>query len=152
MSNDAREALMMEIGTESSAWQDDVQRFDAAAAEKLEVNTTDLRCAYMLMQRPLTAKELAQATGLTPGAVTTVLDRLEAAKLARRQYDENDRRRVLMEITAGGRNKIDALWGPMVKDGMAMMRRYSTQDLSLIRDFLKKVRAIQTTHLKRVEG
>jgi DNA-binding MarR family transcriptional regulator len=62
------------------------------------------------MHRPLTAKELAQATGLTPGAVTTVLDRLEEAKLARRTYDENDRRRVSLELTATGRKKIDEIW------------------------------------------
>lgn len=136
---------------ESSAWQEDVQRFDAAAAAKLEVNTTDLRCAYLLMQRSLSAKELAHATGLTPAAVTTVLDRLEAAKLARRRHDENDRRRVLMELTAAGRKKIDEIWGPLVEDGMAMMRRYSTRDLELVREFLKKVRAIQLAHIRRIE-
>ena len=152
MSSNDRDALMMQIGAESSAWQDDVQRFDAAAAAKLGVNTTDLRCASLLMHGPLTAKELARAAGLTPGATTTVLDRLEAAKLARRQYDDADRRRVLMELTAAGRKKIDELWGPLVTDGMAMMRRYSTHDLELVRDFLQKVRAIQAAHIERVEA
>jgi DNA-binding MarR family transcriptional regulator len=152
MSSDDREALMMEIGTESSAWQEDVQRFDAAAAAKLRVNTTDLRCAYLLMRHPLTAKELAKATGLTPGAVTTVLDRLETAKLARRRHDEKDRRRLLMELTTVGRKRIDEIWGPLVSDGMAMMRTYSSKDLERIRTFLKKVRAIQLEHIARIEG
>ncbi|MBL8954155.1 MAG: MarR family transcriptional regulator [Myxococcaceae bacterium] len=143
---------MLEIGTESSAWQDDVQRFDAAAAEKLGVNTTDLRCASLLMHRALTAKELAQAAGLTPGATTTVLDRLEASKLARRRYDESDRRRVLMELTPAGKKRIDEIWGPLVRDGAAMMQRYSTRELELVRDFVKKVRAIQAQHIARIEG
>ena len=152
MSTRDREALMMEIGMESSGWQDDVQRFDAAAALRLKVHTTDLRCAYMLMQQPMTAKELAQATGLTPGAVTTVIDRMESAKLARRRHDDHDRRRVWVELSAGGRKKIDAIWGPLVRDGMAMMRRYSTKDLEGFRAFLRKVRAIQREHIGRIES
>ncbi len=153
MSRKEREALMMEIGMESARWQEDVQRFDAAAAARLKVNGTDLRCAFLLMHGPpMTAKELAEATGLTPGAVTTVLDRMEAAGLARRRHDEADRRRVQVELTAEARRKINEIWGPMTVDGAALMRRYSTDELTLIRDFLKKVRAVQLAHIARIEG
>src|SRR5690348_15837413 len=109
---------MMEIGMESSAWQEDVQRFDAAAAERLGVNQTDLRCAYLITQRAMTAKELAEATGLTPGAVTTVLDRLESTGLARRRHDQQDRRRVLVELIAEAKRKIDEIWGPLLAEGL----------------------------------
>lgn len=146
-----RDELIAEIGMESARWQEDVQRFDAAAAARLKVNETDLRCAFLLSQRPLTAKELAEATGLTPGAVTTVLDRLESAGLARRRHDANDRRRVQVELTAEARRKIEELWGPMVADGLTMMRRYSVSDLELIREFIQKVRELQIAHTERIE-
>jgi len=152
MSRDKEKAaLMAAIGAESSAWQEDVQRFDAAAARHLGVNATDLRCAYLLMQRPMTAKELAGATGLTPGAVTTVLDRMEAAKLARRRHDDVDRRRLVVEVTAEARKKMEQIWGPLVADGMAMMRRHSSEELKLVLAFIEKVRAIQQAHIARLE-
>lgn len=151
LSREQKAALMAEIGGESSAWQEDVQRFDAAAARRLGVNTTDLRCAYLLMQRSMTAKELAEATGLTPGAVTTVLDRIESARLARRRRDPVDRRRLVVELTAEARRRVDEIWGPLVADGTTMMSRYTSEELELVRDFVKKVRAIQLTHIARIE-
>jgi DNA-binding MarR family transcriptional regulator len=152
MSRENRDALMMEIGMESARWQEDVQRFDAAAADRLGVNGTDLRCAFLLMQHAMTAKELAGATGLTPGAVTTVIDRMESAGLARRRHDQADRRKLQVELTAEAMRKIDEIWGPLMVEGGAMMRRYSTAELQLLRDFLKKVRALQQTHIARLEG
>jgi DNA-binding MarR family transcriptional regulator len=152
MSSHGRDALMHEIGMESSRWQDDVQRFDSAAAELLGVNTTDLRCCSMLMDGPKTAKELAQGTGLTPGAVTTVIDRLEAAGLARRRDDEDDRRRVNVELTPEARRRMNEIWGPMVVDGAEMMKGYSMTDLELVRGFLLKTRDVQRKHIERIEG
>ena len=99
----------------------------------------------------MTAKELAGATGLTPGAVTTVLDRMEAAKLARRRHDDVDRRRLVVEVTAEARKKMEQIWGPLVADGMAMMRRHSSEELKLVLAFIEKVRAIQQAHIARLE-
>ena len=43
--------------------------------------------------------ELAAEAGLTTGAVTAVIDRLERAGYARRVRDDEDRRRVKVEVT-----------------------------------------------------
>jgi len=99
----------------------------------------------------MTAKELAAATGLTPGAVTTVLDRMEAAKLAALLERDVDRRRLVVELTSEARKKIERIWGPLVADGMAMMRRHSAGELKLVLEFVEKVRAIQQAHIARVE-
>ena len=62
--------------------------FDALAARRLGVNTTDLHCLNILESRSgLTAGELALEAGLTSGAVTGVVDRLERAGYARRTAD-----------------------------------------------------------------
>src|SRR5919204_5347290 len=74
--------------------------FDNLAAEVLGVNRTDLHCLNAIENADgLTAGELATETGLTSGAVTGVIDRLERAGYARRVPDPTDRRRVKLDVT-----------------------------------------------------
>jgi DNA-binding MarR family transcriptional regulator len=66
----------------------------------LGINRTDGRCLDILQRLgPLSAGQLAVEAGLTTGAVTPLLDRLEAAGYVRRRRDTADRRRVFVEIT-----------------------------------------------------
>src|SRR5215472_4529221 len=70
-----------------------------AAAERVGINATDLNCLNILsFSGPLTAGELARATGLTTASITGVIDRLEAADFVRRERDPSDRRRVVVAI------------------------------------------------------
>src|SRR5260221_12352810 len=85
------------------AFQDATDEVDEAAARRLGLNRTDLRCLSVLSQRDgLGASELAAAPGPTRGAMTTVLDRLEASGYARRAWDRQDRRPGRVEMTAAG--------------------------------------------------
>lgn len=71
-----------------------------AAADLVGMNQTDWDCLDVLdWTGPITAGELAKRVGLTSGAITGVLDRLEKAGLARRVSDPSDRRRVIVELT-----------------------------------------------------
>ena len=80
--------------------QEATARFDQAVADAIGMNRTDMRCLDVLEREgPITAGALAEATGLTSGAMTTALDRLERAGYARRVRDRGDRRRVLVELT-----------------------------------------------------
>jgi len=66
------------------------------------IDSRFIRFLDVLQERePLTAGELAVEAGLTTGAVTTVLDRLERAGYALRVRDTHDRRRILVELTPG---------------------------------------------------
>src|SRR5262245_581834 len=72
--------------------------FHQAVADRLGMNITDHKCADTLSRTgPITAGELAQRTGLTTGAITGVIDRLERAGFVRRVRDPHDRRRVIVE-------------------------------------------------------
>ena len=86
----------MELGRELSTTS---IFFHQAIAGKLGLNVTDTRC-FELMSRysqgPLTAGDLARATGLTTGAVTGILDRLEKAGLVERYRNAIDRRKVFV--------------------------------------------------------
>src|ERR671919_608798 len=91
--------------------------FDNLAAERLGVNRTDLHCLNTIENAGgLTAGELARETGLTTGAVTGVIDRLERAGYARRVPDPADRRRVKVEVTPKFYARAGTIWGPMAAD------------------------------------
>ena len=62
---------------------------------------------HLAVAGPLTAREVADRIGLTPSAVTTVLDRLEAAGLALRRPHPTDRRRTLIAVTPSGQDALD---------------------------------------------
>ncbi len=67
------------------------------ASEALSLAPTDLVCMCLLqLNGPATPGWLAEMTGLTTGAVTGVVDRLERAGYVRREPDPQDRRRVIV--------------------------------------------------------
>src|SRR5271166_2853674 len=79
--------------------------FGEAVAARLGINHTDLECLGMvLLKDGLTAGEIARETGLTSGAVTGVIDRLERAGLAHREADPGDRRKVHVRHTPKSRS------------------------------------------------
>ncbi len=69
--------------------------FDEALAAFLGLNPTDLRCLELVIEDPgMTPSRLAELAGITTGAVTGVVDRLERAGYVTRQPDPADRRSV----------------------------------------------------------
>jgi DNA-binding MarR family transcriptional regulator len=151
MSNQEKKTLIEEVGRVVTEEQDARDAVDEAAAERLGVNRSDLRCVGLLLFRgPMTAGELAEAVGLSPSAVTTVLDRLERARQVRRVRDTVDRRRVLVEVTPEARERVEEIWGPIAQAGRVMLQRYSVEELVLIRDMLRRSRDLQLEHAARI--
>jgi len=69
-----------------------------SVAETLDVHPTDLMaCSYLYEAGTMTAGELAKAIGLTTGAMTAAIDRLERAGFAKRETDPHDRRKVIVK-------------------------------------------------------
>ena len=126
--------------------------FDRTAAERLGVSATDLHCLNIIeSRRGLTAGELATESGLTTGAVTAVIDRLERAGLARRAADERDRRKVIVEVTAEFYERAGEIWGPVAADWQrSMSRRFSAEELSVIAEFLEQAGGLAARHAERI--
>ena len=75
--------------------------YEEALAERLGINVTDLRALEVVIDEPgLTAGRLAERTGLTTGAVTGVVDRLERSGFLERRPDPADRRSVTIQPVA----------------------------------------------------
>ncbi|WP_171064354.1 MarR family winged helix-turn-helix transcriptional regulator [Actinomadura soli] len=131
--------------------QDATDLIDELAARRLRVNRTDLRCLSRLTARgPLTASELAAAAGLTGGAATTAIDRLERAGLARRVRDEADRRRVLVHLTDKADQLSQEIWGPIVTDALTELHSFTIAEFEVIETFLQRALDNQTRHADRL--
>ncbi|MFJ6669986.1 MarR family winged helix-turn-helix transcriptional regulator [Actinosynnema sp. NPDC091369] len=75
--------------------------FHSRVAERMGLSPTDEKCLDLALRAegPITAGRIAELSGLSTGAVTGVIDRLERAGYVRRVRDPHDRRKVLVEVT-----------------------------------------------------
>jgi DNA-binding MarR family transcriptional regulator len=126
--------------------------FDNRAAEALGVNLTDLHALNIVENRGgLTAGALAAEAGLTTGAVTGVIDRLERAGYARRVPDPADRRRVKIEVTDHFYARADEVWHPLAAEWHAeLARRFTTEQLDVITEFLDATNDLTRRHVERL--
>ncbi len=111
--------------------------FNHAASASLGLGASDSQFLTLLRTRgAMTPGQLAEASGLTSGTVTGVIDRLEKAKLVRRERDDSDRRKVLVVL---GADAVDRL-APIYAGQGAMLQRTLAQrtpaELDVIRRFL----------------
>jgi len=114
-----------------------------AIAEQFGLHTTDLECLDLIyLHGRASAGELAQASGLTSGAVTALIDRLETAGYVVREGDPTDRRRRYVRIRSEAIKPIQAVYRPMQEEMFKLWSSYSARDLRVIADFLSR-----STHL-----
>src|SRR5262245_30563874 len=142
MSRDSRQRaeLLAAMGGEFRQLSAATIMFHQAVADRLGMNVTDHKCADILLRSgPMTAGELARRTGLTTGAVTGVIDRLERSGFVRRAKDTSDRRRVIIEpLTQHIVREIGPLFASMARAMADLCGHYTTQELAVIRDFTSR--------------
>lgn len=144
---------MWMLGAEIRAWHIDQEAFDAAAAEHLQLNFTDMRCLELIEQhRGMTAGQLAAASRLTSGAVTSVIDRLERAGLVRRTRDQRDQRRVRLETTPKVWELMKPVWEPSAEDRDAAFAAYGDRELELLLGFVRQSRDSVQRHTGRLRS
>lgn len=112
--------------------------YTQAVADRIGVNLTDLCCMGILgVEGPTTAGRLAELTGLTTGAITGVIDRLERAGYARREKDPSDRRRVVVQLEPAKLvADIAPAFAPMLQATGKLMSSYSDDDVRLVMEVI----------------
>jgi DNA-binding MarR family transcriptional regulator len=116
--------------------------FHQSIAAKMGLNVTDTRCfelmsRYSLSGKLLTAGDLARATGLTTGAVTGILDRLEKARFVERFRDPSDRRKVFVRPRPQALGRVGRLYEGLAAASMKHAAAYSTKELELVKRYLE---------------
>ena len=124
---------------------------DAAAAELLRVNRTDLRILGLVLEAGATAAgRLAAAAKLSPAATTTAIQRLVIAGYLRREVDAGDRRRAVVSVTEEAADLLARVYGPIERAGRRELARYSTGELAVIVDFLRRGERMQLDQADRI--
>jgi DNA-binding MarR family transcriptional regulator len=135
--------LEAELIEEIRGNQTAVHQMDEAAHRSLGINATDGRCLDVIDRRgTISAGQLASEAGLTTGAVTAVLDRLEARDLVRRVPDPDDRRRILVEVTEKQRQEVDRLYYPLKAMADPWFERLSEDDMRMLISFNRVSREV----------
>jgi DNA-binding MarR family transcriptional regulator len=141
---------MSDLSRAVRTYQREVDVLDQALAEYLRVNRTDLRCLDLLVDGPLSARELADAAGLSPSATTTALDRLEGAGYVRRDRGGNDRRKLQVHVTPWLLEMIAEALGDFAAEAAAEAGRYTDAEADLLVGFLRAGTDRRTRHAARI--
>jgi DNA-binding MarR family transcriptional regulator len=133
-------------------YQREVDQFDQALAGWLGVNRSDLRCLDLVVEEPRSARDLARAAGLTPSAITTAIDRLEAMGYVQRARSASDRRQLLVKPTTELLARLQVALADYVADAAAEAASYSPPEVALLVAFFERGSARRIRHAARLRG
>ncbi len=111
-----------------------------AVARKAGLSGTDHKYLGFLIEKgQMTAGELSTLTGLTTGAVTGLIDRLQKKELVKRQFAQDDRRKVIIEPNT---KNIMALLVPLYeefrKESENLIASFSNEEIKIIETYFEK--------------
>lgn len=126
--------------------------FSQVVADKVGLHPTDNECLdYLILNGAATAGQLATLTGLTTGAVTAVIDRLERAGYVKREQDARDRRKVLV---VPEEEKINREIAPHAMKMFTVLKQacegFSNDELDVVMRFMAKANALAVETIAEV--
>ena len=138
----------MQAGRESSRLS---IMFRQTIANHLGMHITDMECMDFLMQaKSATAGDLAKLTGLTTGAITGVIRRLEKGGFITHEQDSADKRKVIVKPVMKKLVEGMALYQSFAKDWQKIIANYSDAELALIAKHYGKVSINHQKQIKRM--
>lgn len=145
----ALESLVRRLTVES-------QRLAHAFAEQQHLHSTDLEALIHVMDvpvdaQPMTPGRLGEALGLSSGATTAVIDRLESHGHLERERDPIDRRRIYLHYAPGAMELAQGFFGPLSTLSAAVTDRFTDDELDVIAQYLTLTADAIQTHRNTVE-
>jgi MarR family transcriptional regulator, organic hydroperoxide resistance regulator len=128
--------------------------FREMVAQQLGISASDGEClAFIVESRLVTAGDLARFTGLTTGAITGVIRRLEKAGLAKAERDPTDRRKVVVKPQIERLGQGERLYASYVKASFdRVYSKYSLNELKTIADYHRKMAEVLREEIKKLKG
>lgn len=123
-----------------------------AIAQSVGLNATDTKCVDLILRGPggsVTAGWLSDMTGLTTGAVTHILDRLERRGIVERVRDTEDRRKVFVRVRPESLESLAPKYEAIGKAYLGLVEKYSDRDLRLICDYMEKTSEVSQRELTK---
>lgn len=126
--------------------------FRNIVAGRLGLNVTDMECLALLFHKGLSSpSELAEHTGLTSGAATAMLDRLEHSGLIERKPNPHDRRGTIIELAKSGTDRVAPCFAAVRKAQDVLITGYSDKELNLLSEFLEKFARIWEQERRKLQ-
>jgi DNA-binding MarR family transcriptional regulator len=139
----SRADLIAQLRSEIVGYFGAASDFDERVAKKFKLSRTDMRCLDILGRRgPTTAGQLSDESGLSTGAVTFLLDRLEQAGMVKRRRDTDDRRRVWVELVPAAQKRLAHAQQPIVEEMKQVTQRFKAEELAIVRDFMREAKEV----------
>lgn len=153
MTSTSRQAAEEQVLSMLPRWVNAISQLNRLIADQIGVVASDLDGLHVLHQGgPATAAELARRIGLTPGSVSRMIDRLDAADCIKRIDDPHDRRRVLIEATAGGLARIAAYYDGLTARTHDDLAVFTTGELDAVLRFVQRSHVSAIGELARLRG
>ena len=124
-----------------------------AIAQTAGLNATDTKCIDLILRNEgdrVTAGWLSRHSGLTTGAVTHILDRLEKRRYIRRVRDLEDRRRVFIQVRPESLKTLAPKYEAIGNAYKEVLEDFSDEELRLICHYLEKTSEISRQELAKL--
>jgi DNA-binding MarR family transcriptional regulator len=142
-----REEIIHAINDKFTEMSTETILFHQAVADAVGLYITDHQCMHFIHRYgAMPAGRLAELTGLTTGAVTGIIDRLEKAGFVRRANDPKDRRRTIVEPIRNKKleRKLEMIFIPLHEKMHKLLSPYSDSELAFLLEALTKT--VELTH------
>ena len=124
-----------------------------AIAQSVGLNATDTKCIDLILRGPggsVTAGWLSETTGLTTGAITHILDRLEKRRFVERVRDTRDRRKIFVRVRPQSLEPLVPKYEAIGHAYISMVEQYSDEQLQLICEYMEKASQISERELAKL--
>ena len=148
-----RASLLARLETELTQTIADGILYQQAVADRLGLSLSDFKCLTVVSgPEPVTAGDIASHTGLTTGAVTRMIDRLERAGWVRREPDRVDRRRVIVRPVQERLAEVRPLFTGMSRAWAKALADYDDDQIAMVLDLFSRMRRVAREEAARLRG
>lgn len=148
-------ALLQALGMEVRRMSAQGVLLSGAVAERAGLSSTDLECLDFIVMagtEALTPSQLATATGLTSGAITGLVDRLEKAGFVRREADPSDRRKVRVMASEERVRQMAVYYERLAQRTEAVWAQFNEEQLRTVLEFARRSSEVAMEELAHIRS
>lgn len=154
MIDNSKEQQIQTFRSLSRKYSDTSILMHEAIAREIGLSGTDHKYLGLIMQNgQMTAGELSRLTGLTTGAVTGLVDRLEKKKLIKRQFDKEDRRKVMIVPNTENVFKLlNPIFDKLNEKTMELVNSFSEHEINMLERYFRSAIDIMNEMIEQLRA